>query len=57
MYGQKILGIDLDMSRQYKEAMMNGHELFRMGFTRVNFHYFFTDEEIEYILDAIEFVA
>lgn len=36
---------------------MNGNELFRMGFTRVNFPFFFTDEEIDYILNAIEFVA
>lgn len=44
MYGQKILGIDLKLSREYKDALMNGQELLRMGFTRVNFSYFFTDE-------------
>jgi hypothetical protein len=53
MYGQKILGIDLELSREYKEALMNGQELLRMGFTRVNFNYFLTESDIEYILDAI----
>lgn len=28
-----------------------------MGFTRVNFNYFLTDEDVDYILDAIEFVC
>lgn len=57
MYGQKVLGIDLHLSREYKDALMSGQELLRMGFTRVNFNYFFSDEDIDYILDAIEFVC
>ena len=36
---------------------MNGQELLRMGFTRVNFNYFMTEEDICYLLDAIEFVC
>jgi selenocysteine lyase/cysteine desulfurase len=36
---------------------MSGQELLRMGFTRVNFNYFLTDEDVDYILDAIEFVC
>lgn len=28
-----------------------------MGFTRVNFNYFLTDDDVDYILDAIEFVC
>ena len=57
MYGQKLLGIDLRLSREFKEALMSGQELLRMGFTRVNFNYFLTDEDVNYILDAIEFIA
>lgn len=40
MYGQKILGIDLALSRRYKEALYEGHELLRMGYTRFNLNYF-----------------
>ena len=40
MYGQKILGIDLALSRRYKEALYEGHELLRMGYSRINFNYF-----------------
>jgi len=57
MYGQKILGIELQLSREYKEALFEGHELMRMGFTRFNLNYFMTDEETDYVLDAIEFVC
>ena len=29
----------------------------RMGFTRFNLPYFFTDSEVDYIVSAIEFVS
>ena len=57
MYGQKILGIDLKLSRQYKESLFDGNELMRMGFTRLNINYFFNDQDVDYILNAVEFVA
>ncbi len=57
MYGQKILGINLALSREFKEALIEGNEVLRVGFVRVNFNYFIQDEEVEYILSAIEFVA
>jgi selenocysteine lyase/cysteine desulfurase len=57
MYGQKILGIDLTLSRRYKDVLFDGNELFRVGYTRFNIPYFFNDDEINYVLDALEFVA
>lgn len=36
---------------------MSGNELLRIGFTRVNFNYFITDSEVEYICNAIKFIA
>ena len=41
----------------FKEALFEGNELLRVGFTRINFAYFMRPEEINYILDAIEFIA
>uniref|UniRef100_A0A7S3MXF4 Uncharacterized protein n=1 Tax=Strombidium inclinatum TaxID=197538 RepID=A0A7S3MXF4_9SPIT len=55
--GQKFLGIDLNLSRRYKEALMNEQEVLRIGFCRLNFNYFFSREDCEYILRCIEFVA
>lgn len=40
-----------------KDALMNGIELMRVGFVRLNFSYFISDDELNYILDALEFVA
>jgi selenocysteine lyase/cysteine desulfurase len=57
MFGQKMLGVDLKLSREYKEALFDGNELLRLGYTRINLNFFIADEEIDYILSAIEFVA
>jgi len=57
MYGQKVLGMDLAMTRYLKEALFEGNEVLRVGFTRVNFSFFLNAEDINYLLDAIEFVA
>lgn len=57
IFGQKILGIDIKYSRELKESLMAGNELLRIGFTRINFNYFLPDEEIDYILDAMEFIC
>lgn len=45
------------MSRKYKDALFEGHELMRMGFTRFNLPYFMRDDEIEYLVQAVEFIA
>ena len=49
--------VPLELTRLYKEALMSGYNVLRVGFTRLNFNYFITDEEIDYILKGIEFVA
>lgn len=37
--------------------LFEGHELMRMGFTRFNLPYFASLEEIDYIIDGIDFVC
>lgn len=36
---------------------MHKNELMKLGFTRFNLSYFISDEEVDYILNAIEFIA
>lgn len=36
---------------------MDGNELLRMGFTRINFNYTLEEKEIDYILDAVEYIC
>jgi hypothetical protein len=52
-----MLGVDLKLSGEYKEALFDGNELLRLGYTRINLNFFIPEEETEYILSAIEFVA
>jgi hypothetical protein len=57
MYGQKLLGVDYKLSLEFKESIFEGNEILRIGFTRVSFNYVMKDEEIDYVMDAIEFIA
>jgi hypothetical protein len=45
------------MTRMYKEALFEGHELMRLGYTRFNIPYFFKNDEIDYVIDAIKFIC
>jgi hypothetical protein len=49
--------MDLEMSRQYKDAIYNGNELYRNGYSRFNLPYFSSQPEVDYILDAIVFIG
>ena len=40
-----------------KDALMNGIELMRIGFIRINFNYFANEDETDYILNALEFIC
>lgn len=57
MYGQKLLGIDYKLSKEFKEALFEGNEILRVGFTRISLSYVSSDDEVNYLMDAIEFVA
>ena len=57
MYGLKLLGINDDLSNVYLSALYEGIELVKMGYTRLNFSYFFNDQDIDYICHALEFVS
>ena len=47
----------MKFSREMKDAIMNGNELMRIGFTRINFNYFAAEEEMDYVLNALEFIC
>ena len=56
-YGQEVLGISYSLAKSFEEVLYQGLELFRPGFVRANLPYFASEDEVDYILDAIEFVA
>ncbi|KAI3506242.1 hypothetical protein L1887_28598 [Cichorium endivia] len=56
-YAHCLLGIDEQHSLAIKSAVEMGYNGARLGWTRVSFPYYMSNEEFEFILAAIEFVA
>jgi len=56
-YGHRLLGIDEPTSERYRGAVGRGCQAIKPGWVRVNVHYTMSDEEIEYLLDGVDFVA
>jgi selenocysteine lyase/cysteine desulfurase len=56
-YGHRLLGIDLTTSHAFEREILRGCEGIKPGWVRVNFNYFVSDTEFEFLLRAVEFVA
>ncbi|CAG9315473.1 unnamed protein product [Blepharisma stoltei] len=56
-YAFNLLNIEYELAKSFQEVLADGFDLFRPGFVRINFNYFATEDTIDYILDALEFVA
>ncbi|XVE86549.1 hypothetical protein DITRI_Ditri18aG0042100 [Diplodiscus trichospermus] len=56
-YGHTLLDIDQTHSLALREAIKKGYVGAKPGWTRVSFPYYMSNEEFEYILAALEFVA
>jgi selenocysteine lyase/cysteine desulfurase len=56
-YGHRLLGIDLDHSHRFERQIAAGCEGIKPGWVRVNFNYFLSDAVVDYIVDAVLFVA
>lgn len=56
-YGHRLLGIDIETSREFEREIARGCEGIKPGWVRVNFNYFISESVFEYILAAVELVA
>ena len=56
-YGHRLLGIDLDTSKEFEREIVRGCEGIKPGWVRVNFNYFLSDTEAQFIVDAIRVIA
>ncbi len=56
-YGHHLYGLDHDASIHIKDEIVGGNPLVRIGWVRVSLHPTMLDAEIDYIADAIEFIA
>lgn len=56
-YGHALLGIDDETSACFLRAIEAGYEGVKPGWARLSFHYLLDDDERDFLLDAVAFVA
>jgi selenocysteine lyase/cysteine desulfurase len=56
-YGHQLLGIDEHKAEEYRAWITRGYHGIKPGWCRVGFHFVFDEEEVEYLLSCVEFVA
>jgi selenocysteine lyase/cysteine desulfurase len=56
-YAFFTMGIEYDLAKKIQNVLKEGYDMFRPGFVRVNFNYFIDEATLDYILNAIDFVA
>ena len=56
-YGHRLLGIDLDRSREFDREIAHGCEGIKPGWVRVNFNYFISEAVFSYVVEAVRLVA
>ncbi len=56
-YGHRLLGIDLETSKEFQREIMRGSEGIKPGWVRVNFNYFISETVFQFIIRAVDFIA
>ena len=56
-YGHRLLDIDEETSEEYRVCVTDGFSGIKPGWCRVSMHYVMDDLEVDYLLDAVDFVA
>lgn len=56
-YGHRLLGIDAARSQAYRRAIAAGVLALKPGWVRLSLPWWATQEEVDFLLDAVEFLA
>lgn len=56
-YGHILLNVDVEESLAFRTAIQKGYNGIKPGWTRLNFIYYMSVTEVEFILEALEFLA
>lgn len=56
-YGHRLLGIDIERSREFEREITRGCEGIKPGWVRVGFNYFIDEPTFAYLVDAVNLVA
>jgi selenocysteine lyase/cysteine desulfurase len=56
-YGHLLLDIDYQTSLKYRKIILLGYEGIKPGWVRVNLHYTLNQEDIDYLINTIKYIA
>ena len=56
-YGHTLLHLTSEESERHREFIQSGITGMKPGWVRINLHYLFTKEDIQFLINAIEFIA
>ncbi|MDA3837897.1 MAG: aminotransferase class V-fold PLP-dependent enzyme [Candidatus Delongbacteria bacterium] len=56
-YGHRLLNIDMKTSEKYRKTITQGVGGVKPGWARINLHYVFTKKDVDFLIDAINFIA
>lgn len=56
-YGHKLLDITNEKAKRCKVTINRGYHCVKLGWLRVNFHYTMSEDEFNFLCDAIDFIA
>jgi len=56
-YGHRLLGIDDATSERYRHAVQGGYCGIKPGWCRIGLHWVMDDAEVDYVIDAVIFIA
>lgn len=56
-YGHELLSIDADTALEHERLVQKGRSLYRPGWVRLGFHFFFSNESANYVISAVEFIT
>ncbi len=56
-YGHRLLHIDENTSNTFRSLIRKGYEGIKPGWCRLGFHYAMDEAEVDFVIDAVEFIA
>ncbi|MBP5981223.1 MAG: aminotransferase class V-fold PLP-dependent enzyme [Halomonas sp.] len=56
-YGHELLSIDEKTAAAHEDLVQKGRSLYRPGWVRLGFNFFFSNETANYVISAVEFIA
>ncbi|WP_375572585.1 aminotransferase class V-fold PLP-dependent enzyme [Seohaeicola saemankumensis] len=56
-YGHSLLRIDTELTNRHEAAVEQGHSAFRPGWARLGVNWFFSEDDVDNIVSAVQFIA